>query len=323
MARAEQQNVVVKGSVIYLNIDKRWYAYDENQEPLGAGAMGTVYLGYDCQTNEQIAVKRIMDRYANVPSIRERARMEASMMFRHPNLIEMVGYCEVHPQQGPIFIISHLVRGMNIDKFIRAYIRQLPDAVNRICNMMFPVFSALDYLHSSGIVHMDIKPSNIMVENSRNVRLMDMGIACEADVMNITAAGLLGTPKYAAPEQFILSPNNDTDISSRTDIYELGVTLYELIADYNPFDSQTIDESKEKHNSLVLPYIQGVSNAVVDVLRKATAVSPSDRYASVRDFKMDLQAALLKKAKPKFNWIRLIAVIAVVLLFLIILMLSL
>ena len=318
MAKTEQPHVVAKGSIIYLWVDNRWYAYDERQEPLGAGAMGTVYLGWDCLTNEQVAVKRVMDRYANVQSIRERAKMEASMMFRHPNLIEMVGYCEVHPNQGPIFIISHLVRGMNIDKFIHSYIRKMPDAAQRICNMLFPVFSALEYLHSNGIVHMDIKPSNIMVENSRNVRLMDMGIACESDVMNITAAGLLGTPKYAAPEQFILSPEHQSDISNRTDIYELGVTIYELLAEFNPFEARNIEESKQKHHSIVLPYIQGVSKDIVDVLRKATAVSPADRYLSIKDFRVDLQAALLKKPKPNLKWIW-IAIVAVMLLLVLIL----
>lgn len=302
MASAGQKNVVVRGSIIYLMVDGRWYAYDNNQEPLGSGAMGTVYLGWDCSTDEQVAIKRVMDRYANVPSVRERAKMESSMMFRHPNLIEMVGYCEVRPMSGPIFIVSHLVRGMNIDKFIQTYISRLQDAPVRICNMMFPVFSALEYLHSNGIVHMDIKPSNIMVENSRNVRLMDMGIACESDVMNITAAGLLGTPKYAAPEQFVLSPDHKSEITVRTDIYELGVTIYELLTNYNPYEAQSVEDSKLKHNSLVLPYVDGVSKDIVDVLRKATAVAPIDRYASIREFKMALQQAMYRKPEPVFKW---------------------
>ncbi len=314
-----EHKVVKRGSVIYLMIDKRWLAYDELQEPLGAGAMGTVYLGWDCVTNEQVAIKRVVDRYASIPSVRERAKMEASMMFRHPNLIEMVGYCEVYPSKGPIFIVSHLVRGMNIDKYIRAYIRQFPDSVNRICSMMFPVFSALEYLHSNGIVHMDIKPSNIMVENSRNVRLMDMGIACESDLMNITAGGLLGTPKYAAPEQFTLSPDHASEISARTDIYELGITLYELLADFNPFESTSIEEAQQKHGQIILPYVQGVPKAVVDVLRKATAVAPSERYASIGAFRTDLQAALLTKPEPNFSWIWIIIGAIIILLVVILL----
>ena len=101
--------VTREGNIIYLNAYGRWYQYDETRPPLGAGAMGVVYLGQDCQTREPIAVKRVVDRYANNPEVRRRAHQEADLMFSHPNLVEMLGCCELDPYQGPIFIISRFV----------------------------------------------------------------------------------------------------------------------------------------------------------------------------------------------------------------------
>ena len=83
--------VTKKGNIIYLNAYGHWYQYDESQAPLGAGAMGVVYLGQNCQTREPVAVKRVVDRYANNPEIRRRAHQEADLMFSHPNLVEMLG----------------------------------------------------------------------------------------------------------------------------------------------------------------------------------------------------------------------------------------
>ena len=163
-----------QGNIIYLNAYDRWYQYDETKPPLGAGAMGVVYVGEECQTHEPVAVKRVVDHYANNPEIRRRAHQEADLMFSHPNLVEMLGCCEVRPNEGPIFIISRFVKGENIDKFINAYVRALPNAEHRICELFLPVLDALAYIHSKGIIHMDIKPSNILLEEfSHSFRLTD------------------------------------------------------------------------------------------------------------------------------------------------------
>ena len=137
---ARKANIVQKDNLLYLRVENEWYCYDLLSTPLGEGAMGTVYLGYSCSSNEQVAVKRVIDKYANVPSIRARARLEASLLFRHPNLVEMIGYCEFNPNNGPIFIISRLIHvakpweysdeemkknlGTDVDEFINSQIPQ-------------------------------------------------------------------------------------------------------------------------------------------------------------------------------------------------------
>ena len=104
---------------IYLYVMGEWYCYNPMEAPLGSGAMGDVYRGYRCRNGAMIAVKRVKDFYANNKMIRERARLEAYLAFRHPNLVEMIGCCAYEPDNGPIFILSNFVQGEDIDKYVK------------------------------------------------------------------------------------------------------------------------------------------------------------------------------------------------------------
>lgn len=294
--------VIKKGSIVYLNVANNWFQYDEKQKPLGAGAMGIVYKGLEQSTRRPVAIKRVIDRYANNPEIRFRAHQEAELMFSHPNLVEMLGCCEVSSESGSIYIISRYVQGQNIDTFINTSVRMLPNAEQRICELFFPVLDALAYIHSKGIIHMDIKPSNIMMEMGRNVRLMDLGIADVSETHSMSGTGMMGTPKYAAPEQFG-DKTNKSSLTTATDIYEAGVTLYELLTMQNPFDKITnVEEAKELHSSLVLPYHKNMSKSVYEVLRKATEVNPQKRYQTANEMKMELRNAIMSQPKPTVNY---------------------
>lgn len=301
-------NVVQKGNDIFLRIKNEWFTYNVLSHPLGSGAMGTVYLGRSCQTHEKVAIKRVVDRYADVPAIRERARLEASLLFRHRNLVEMIGYCECHPSKGPIFIISKLVSGITLDKHVAQHLRNRPDFVQRICHTIYPVLDALEYLHSKNIIHMDIKPSNIMIESGANIRLMDLGIAYTYSTAGlISASGLVGTAQYAAPEQIINTKETQVPINKTTDIYELGMTLYELLAGTNPFDSPTQEETLRKQMNGVLPAIEGVPLTVMQVIWKATEKEQAMRFPSAREFKMALQNALCLPPPPP-PWFKILLI---------------
>ncbi len=292
--------ILQHGNTVYLYFGENKFQYEEHAK-IGAGAMGVVYAGRNCRTGELVAVKRVVDRYANNPEIRYRARQEAELMFRHPNLVEMLGCCEVAQNSGPIFIISKYVQGENIDCFINTNVRKLPHAEKRICELFLPVLDALAYIHQKGIIHMDIKPSNIMIEKGRNVRLMDLGIADITDAVNTATSGMMGTPKYAAPEQF---SNREirSKLTAATDIYEAGVTLYELLTMKNPFTASTVAEAKELHEGLLLEKKIGLSDAIFAVIRKATAIDPLDRYQSASQMKMAIKAALLAPPKADNRW---------------------
>ena len=111
---------------VYLNVMGHWYYYDPNSTPLGNGAMGTVYLGFSCHSNQRIAVKRVKDMYANNEMIRQRAKQEAALAFSHPNLVQMIGICEVAPNYGPIFILSGYVAGISLE----SHVNELNDRCN-------------------------------------------------------------------------------------------------------------------------------------------------------------------------------------------------
>src|SRR5574344_1694299 len=131
---------------IYLFVMGEWYCYDPTTAPLGSGAMGTVYLGYRCKDGTKMAIKRVKDSYSSNPMIRERAKQEASLAFRHLNLVEMIGYCEYAPDNGPIFLISKFVYGKDIDEYVKEVITG-SDRVEKICAAIYKVLDALEYVH--------------------------------------------------------------------------------------------------------------------------------------------------------------------------------
>lgn len=278
---------------IYLYVMGEWYCYNPSDTPLGIGAMGDVYRGYRCNNGAMIAVKKVKDAYANNKMIRERARQEASLAFRHPNLVEMIGYCEYAPDYGPIFILSNFVQGENIDKYAKSF-ENAPMRVEKICNAICSVLDALDYVHSRGVIHRDIKPSNIMIENGSNVRLMDLGIARMNGGNKFSSCGFIGTPEYSAPEQILREQNGtNVQINATTDIYELGITFYELLAGMNPMACQSEAQTLTKQMKQPLPSSEKIPHKLMQVIWKATEKEQSRRYQTARDFKEAIEKALI------------------------------
>ena len=295
MPQPVRQTVVQRKNdpYIYLYVMGEWYCYNPQEPPLGSGAMGDVYRGYRCKNGAMIAVKRVKDFYANNKMIRERARLEASLAFRHPNLVEMIGCCEYAPDNGPIFILSHFVQGDDIDKYVKGF-ADSPNKVEKICNAICSVLDALDYVHSRGVIHRDIKPSNIMIENGSNVRLMDLGISRMNGGNKFSSYGFIGTPQYSAPEQIKREEGNTANpINATTDIYELGITFYELLTGKNPMDSDSEAETLAKQISEALPSDPAIPKKLMNVIWKATEKEQSKRYQTALEFKNAINDALL------------------------------
>lgn len=295
MPQTVRQTVVQRKNdpFIYLYVMGEWYCYNPQEPPLGSGAMGDVYRGYRCKNGAMIAVKRVKDFYANNKMIRERARQEASLAFRHPNLVEMIGCCEYAPDNGPIFILSHFVQGEDIDKYVKGF-ADSPNRVEKICKAVCSVLDALDYVHSRGVIHRDIKPSNIMIENGSNVRLMDLGISRMNGGNKFSMYGFIGTPQYSAPEQIKREEGNTANpINATTDIYELGITFYELLTGENPMDASSDSETLAKQISEPLPSNPAIPKKLMIVIWKATEKEQSKRYQSALEFKNAINEALL------------------------------
>jgi serine/threonine-protein kinase len=287
---------------IYLSVMGKWYCYDPNQEPIGDGAMGIVYLGYRCEDKAKMAIKRVKDSFSSNHMIRERAKQEASLAFRHQNLVEMIGYCEYAPDYGPIFLISKFVSGITIDKYIADNLKG-PDRVEKICFAMGQVLDALEYIHSRGVIHRDIKPSNIMIEEGSNVRLMDLGIARMNGGNKFSAYGFIGTPQYAAPEQILREKTGNVQINAATDIYALGVTFYELLSGKNPYECESEVDTLTRQLKEPLPYSDAIPKRLMAVLRKATEKEQSKRYQTAAEFKNAINESLVQ---PQSIWARFI-----------------
>lgn len=277
---------------IYLFVMGEWYCYDPTSVPLGSGAMGTVYMGYRVKDGTRMAIKRVKDSYSNNPMIRERAKQEASLAFRHNNLVEMIGYCEYAPDSGPIFLVSKYVSGKNIDEYAKEFLNG-NDRVEKICNAIFQVLDALEYIHSRGVIHRDIKPSNIMVESDSNIRVMDLGIARMNDGNKFSQYGFIGTPQYAAPEQILRDKTRTVQINAATDLYALGITFYEILTGINPFDADTEVDTLTRQMRETLPSHDAIPKRIMNVISKATEKEQFKRFQTAEEFKGALKDALL------------------------------
>ena len=290
---------------IYLWVNSRWYRYDSTSLPVGSGAMGIVYLGFDCQTNEKVAVKMLRQELWHDIQIRNRLKLEASIVLNHPNLIRMIGYCEDQSGQGPLYVLSEYVCGVTFKEHIEqlSYLATSPKKrFTKIVQEFLPALDAAKYLHSYGVIHRDIKPMNLMFQDGYNLKLMDLGIAKADYFFDAHLKGFIGSKPFAAPEQ-IVEDNVEAKIDKRADIYALGVTLSFLLVEHFP---------PTKADRLPQP--------LLGVIQKATDLDPDFRYQTTDEMldalDMYITGASGKKytAKSTIMWVAIFVVCVLIVL---------
>lgn len=274
---------------VYLWVGGCWYFYNPLDPPLGEGAMGRVYLGLNCLNRGRVAIKRVWDEFAEIDTVRDCVRREASLIFRHPNIVRMIGLCEYSQGHGPLFVLSEYIAGETIKEYVAHHFSVLPkmERVCRIVDNIRPILSALQCLHDNGVVHRDVKPANIMIDSSSRVKLADLGIAGALSNKDHWVRGFVGTPRYAAPEQ---SPDENARsvVDGRTDIYSFGVTLYELITNENPFDGATEEEILWNQKYRELPPHPLLPPLLFAIIQRATEKSSDKRYGSAAEMNVEL-----------------------------------
>lgn len=263
--------------------------------------MAEVYLGTHLTLDRAVAVKVMHNYVESDPDLQSRFEREAKVVagLRHPNIVQIFDYdtAEGHP-----YIVMEYLMGPSL----ATYLRELHNHNQRlqpvqIARLLITIATALDYAHERGVVHRDIKPGNIILHNkASNISteepiterteavLTDFGLVRIAQAVTQTASGAVsGTPAYMSPEQA-----QGMKVDHRSDIYSLGVVLYEMIAGRIPFEGDTSWTLIFKHINEPPPAVLGIQPAVQKVVDRALAKKPEDRYQTARALAADYMDAI-------------------------------
>ena len=263
--------------------------------------MAEVYLGTHLTLDRPVAVKVMHNYVESDPDLQSRFEREAKVVagLRHPNIVQIFDYdtAEGHP-----YIVMEYLVGPSLG----VYLRELHKRSQRlepmqVARLLITIAAALDYAHEQGVIHRDIKPGNIILHNkSKNVSIeqhltartepviTDFGLVRIAQSTMQTASGSVsGTPAYMSPEQA-----QGLKVDHRSDIYSLGVVLYEMLAGRIPFEGDTSWTLIFKHINEPPPDVEGIQPAVQAVLDRALAKKPENRYQSARELAADYMEAI-------------------------------
>jgi serine/threonine protein kinase len=263
------------------------------KEQLGAGGMGVVYRGYQPTLDREVAVKILPPSLANQEGYMERFTREArtAAALEHAHIVPIYDY---GTQQELSYVVMRLLTGGSLAQRMQQRLKEnlpMPSA-GEVSRMLKEIASALDYAHSRGVVHRDIKAGNIMFDNHGSAYLVDFGIAKLVDNLGLTGSGLaVGTPTHMSPEQW-----RGEAITPATDQYALGVVIFELIAGKLPFESSTAYALMHKHLHEPPTPLHTVrpdlSLEVERVLQQAMAKDPQERYPTATAFANEFEQAV-------------------------------
>jgi eukaryotic-like serine/threonine-protein kinase len=263
----------------------------ELSDRLGSGGMAEVYLGRDRVLGRTIAVKTLLTQFAGDPHFIARFRREAqsAAALNHPNI---VGVYDTGSHDGTHYIVMEYIEGRTLREIIREEGPLLPERAAEIAG---DVCAGLAFAHSHGIVHRDVKPANIMLTKNGEVKVTDFGIARAASSETVTqTATVLGTAQYFSPEQAQAGP-----VDARSDIYSLGVCLYEMLTRQVPFTGSSPVAIAYKHvKEDPIPPSRlnaDIPPALESITMKALAKNPDNRYQNAQEMRQDLMRAATGK----------------------------
>lgn len=255
-------------------------------ESLGTGGMGTVYRAYDTKIKEEIAIKVLKPEIATNRKTIERFSNEIRLARKitHKNICRMH---DLNEYEGSQYITMEYVPGEDLKSFIRR-VGHLPSG--KTISIGKQLCEGLTEAHSLGVIHRDLKPQNIMIDKSGNAKIMDFGIARSLKAEGITGEGaIIGTPQYMSPEQV-----EEKDTDQRSDIYALGVVLYEMITGKVPFEGESTFSIALKHRDETPPHPREfnpeLTTELSTIILKCMAKEKLKRFQSAQELLSDLDA---------------------------------
>lgn len=247
---------------------------------LGQGGMATVYKAYHAKLDRYVAIKVMHPAFKDDGNFLARFEREAQIVAKleHAHIVPVYDYAEF---EGQPYLVMKFIEGRTLKRILSA----APPTLQQILDILTPIASALTYAHKQGVLHRDIKPSNIVMDNSNVPYLTDFGLAriAQAGESTMSADMILGTPQYISPEQ----ARGEKNLDYRTDLYSLGVILYEMVVGRVPFNADTpyAIVHDQIYSDLPLPSKLNpeVTPPVEKVLLKALAKNAADRFNSASE----------------------------------------
>jgi serine/threonine-protein kinase len=286
-----QPVTIGSSNLTYTSVGKTLGPYQIVEE-MGRGGMAVVYKAYQSSLQRYVALKVISERFTQDATLLKRLeqQMHIAAQLRHPNIMLVYDW----GQEGALFfIVTEYLEGQPLDVLLQ----QAPLPLGRVANIMAQVAAALDYAHSKGLVHRDVRPSNIIVDEKHNdhVVLTDLSLTLADWGSTVTGAGvMIGTPEYMSPEQA-----KGEDIDLRTDIYSLGVVLYQMLTGSVPFVRSTPMAVVLAHVTDPPPSVSqlnpDVPQSVEAIVLKAMAKNRTERYQSAGSLASDLNVAITER----------------------------
>lgn len=261
-------------------------------EKIGQGGMGQVYRGLDEQLQRVVALKELLPEFQGELDLKSRFRREALALaaFHHQNIVTLHDLVD---EDSSLFMIMEFVEGRCLIDLLES--GSFP--VNVVTAVGSGIASALAHAHQHGVIHRDLKPSNVMIANTGEVKLMDFGISKDFRLATLTKKGeTVGTPAYMSPEQ-----TSGGRVDARTDIFSLGILLYESLTGQRPFYGTDPNELFESIRSgKYIPLSQAASHVpkeLSNIIKRSLQVAPSKRFPNAATMQHELALFLANRVQ--------------------------